>query len=108
MAEEGTKQVTVVGKEDKCEITMLLAVTASGTLLPPLLIYQGKTVGCHPRIIFPAKWNVAHSDNHRSTETIMIEYPEQVIFPYVTEKWKSFEHIDVFSAHCWSSVLTKL
>ena len=79
MAEEGCKQIPVVGKEDKREITVLLAVTASGAFLPPQLIYQGKTVGCHPKITFPAKWNVTHSENHWSTEETMIEYLEKVI-----------------------------
>ena len=68
MAEEGVKQVPVVGKDDKREITALLAATASGKLLPPQLIYQGKTTGCHPKVTFPEKWNVTHSDNHWSTE----------------------------------------
>ena len=64
MDQEGSQQVPVVGKKDKRKITGLLAVTASATLLPPQLIYQGKTVGCHPRITFPQEWNVTHSDNH--------------------------------------------
>lgn len=34
MAEEGCKQIPVVGKEDKQEITVLLVVTASGAFLP--------------------------------------------------------------------------
>ena len=117
MAQEGSKQVPVVGKEDKREITVLLAVTASGTLLPPQLIYQGKTVGCHPRITFPPEWNVTHSDNHWSTEVTMIEYLEKVIIPYVVETRKGLDlpddHpalaiFDVFSAHRCSSVLAKL
>ena len=81
MAKEGSKQVLVVGKEDKREIMVLLAITASGTLLPPQVIYQGKTVGCHPRVTFPAKWNITHSDNHWSNETTMGEYLDEVIIP---------------------------
>ena len=63
---------------------MLLAITVSGALLPPQVIYQGKT-GCHPQITFSAKWNVTHSDSHWSNEATMVEYLEQVIIPYVTE-----------------------
>ena len=55
MAERGCTQVPVVGKEDKRETTVVLAVTASGKLLPPQLIYQGKTNGCHLKITFPTK-----------------------------------------------------
>ena len=55
MADEGSRQVSLVGKEGKREITVLLAVTASGFLIPPQVIYQGKTLGCHPCITFPPK-----------------------------------------------------
>ena len=43
LAEEGSKQVTVIGKEDKREMTVPLSCTMSGFLLPPNLIYCGKT-----------------------------------------------------------------
>lgn len=117
MAEEGSRQVSVVGKEDKREIMVFLAVTASGFLIPPQVIYQGKTPGCHPRITFPPKWNITHSDNHWSNETTMVEYLEEIIIPYVTETRKKLEladdHpalaiFDVFAAHRCSSVLAKL
>ena len=74
MAEEGSKQVAVVGKDDERQITALFAATASGRLLPPQLIYQGKTTGCHPKVTFPDKWHVTHSDSHWSIERTMIEY----------------------------------
>ena len=38
MAEEGSRQIPVVGKDDKREITALLAATAAGALLPPTYI----------------------------------------------------------------------
>ena len=106
-----------VGKEDKREITALLAVTASGTLLPPQLIYQGKTDGCHPKISFPADWNISHSDSHWCIETTMLEYTDKVIVPYVVKERNRLELaddqpalaiFDVFAAHCRSSVLAKL
>ena len=53
MAESGSKQIPVVGLEDKREITVVLAATATGTLLPPQVIYQGKTSGCHAKVTFP-------------------------------------------------------
>ena len=117
MAEEGVKQVPVVGKDDKREITALLAATASGKLLPPQLIYQGKTTGCHPKVTFPEKWNVTHSDNHWSTEKTMLEYLDCVIIPYVVETRNALDLpedqpalalFDVFAAHRCSSVLEKL
>jgi hypothetical protein len=47
MAAIGSKQVPVVGSDDKRQITALLTITASGELLSPQLIYQGKTEQCH-------------------------------------------------------------
>ena len=117
MAEQGCTQVPVVGKEDKREITVVLAVTASGTLLPPQLIYQGKTNGCHPKITFPTKSNVTHSENHWSTTETMIKYFDKIIIPYVVETQREPELaddqpalaiFDVFAAHHCSDVLAKL
>lgn len=52
MAESGSKQVPVIGVEGIREITVLLAATAAGTLLPSQVIYQGKTAGCHAKVSF--------------------------------------------------------
>ena len=78
MAESGLKQISVVGLEDKREVTAVLAATATGTLLPPQVIYQGKTSGCHAKVTFPEKWHITHSDTHWSTERTMLEYIESI------------------------------
>ena len=39
MERQGSKKVPVVGKDDKREIAVLLSVTASGMVLPPLVTY---------------------------------------------------------------------
>ena len=54
LAEQGVKQVDVTGLDDKREMTALLACTLSGSLLPPQLIYAGKTTRCHPLVDFSA------------------------------------------------------
>ena len=84
MEKQGSRQVAVVGKEDKREITVLLTVTATGRLLPPQVIYQGKTPGCHPKVTFLAPWNITHSESHWSNEETMLEYVDQVLVPYVS------------------------
>ena len=117
MAEGGSKQIPVVGMEDKREITVLLAATASGTLLPPQVIYQGKAPGCHAKITFPEKWNITHSDNHWSTESTMLKYLDKVIVPYVSstrqeldlpEDQPALAIFDVFAAHRCRTVVDKL
>ena len=87
-------QVPVVGKEDKREITVLLAVAAASVLLPPQVIYQGKTVGCHAKIYFPTGWHITHSENHWSTETTMLEYLDNIIIPFVATTRRELELAD--------------
>ena len=116
MAESGSKQIPVVAKDDKREITVVLAATASGTLLPPQVIYQGKTTGCHAKVTFE-KWHITHSDNYWSTEHTMLEYLEHIIIPYVNstrqaldlpEDQAALAIFDVFAAHRCQSVLEVL
>ena len=58
LAEEGSQQVYVVGKEDKtrndCSFDMHnVMLSASATL---------KTNKCHPTITFPSGWDIFHSE----------------------------------------------
>ena len=129
MAQGGSKQVSVVRVEDKRDITLVLAITASGTLLPPQVIYQGKTPGppqviyqgktpgCHAKVNFPEKWHITHSENHWSNEKTMLEYLEKVILPCVSstrieldlpDDQPALVLLDVFVAHRCQSVLEKL
>ena len=64
LAEQGVKQVDVIGLEDNPEMTTLLACTSSGSLLPSQLIYGRKTSRCRPVVNFTAGWDVWHSDSH--------------------------------------------
>ena len=117
LAKQGSRQVPVIGKDDKREITVLLAVSASGTLLPPQVIYAGKTQGCHAKITFPRGWHITRSDNHWSTEATMLQYIDEVVVPYFSAAKRELElpedHVclaifDVFVAHRCDSVLQKL
>lgn len=83
MEERGAKQVKLVGRGDKRQITTLLASTLSGVLLPPRHIYAGKTDQCHPKVQFPGSWDITRSESHLSNDTTMIQYPEKIIIPYV-------------------------
>eukprot|EP00117_Sycon_ciliatum_P024114 scpid76020/ scgid20316/ len=85
MAAVGSRQVEVRGLGDKREITALLSITLSGKLLPPQLLYPGKTHRCHPRQQCPGDWDVHHSENHWSNEATMLHFIDAVIIPYVTK-----------------------
>ena len=117
LAEEGSRQVDVIGKEDKREMTVLLSCTMSGVILPPHLIYCGKTDKCHPNIKFPPGWDVYRSVNHWSTEATILHFIDCVLVPYVqSTKQKlgldkdnfALALFDVFAAHRCDSVLQAL
>lgn len=52
-------------------MTVLMACTKSGSLLPPQLIYQGKTDACHPNYDFPEEWDIYHTESHWSNSQSM-------------------------------------
>lgn len=80
---EGAKQVMVDSKDDKREITCVIASTMAGELLPLQLLYQGRTECCHARIEFPTGWDVWHSDTHWATTDTCVRFAERVVKPYI-------------------------
>ncbi len=117
LEKEGTKQIPVVGKDDKREITVLITVAATGDMLPPQVIYKGETPGCHAKVTFPEDWAITHGESHWSTEVTMLEYVDNVLVPYVSTTRQKLgladDHpalaiFDVFMSHRCDSVLKKL
>ena len=86
MEKQGAKRVEVVAKDDKRQITAVLAGSMSGDFLPPQLIYEVKTTRCLPQYKFPSSWHITHSDNHWSNEFTMKEYVEKILVPYINRK----------------------
>ncbi|XP_062579389.1 uncharacterized protein LOC134241337 [Saccostrea cucullata] len=108
MAETGSKQVPLKGFDDKRQMTALLAISRSGAVLPPQLLYQGKTDTCHPRFPFPKEYDIYHSENHWSNTSTMIRYIDQIIIPYLQKIREENDYplgqkglciFDVFTAH---------
>ena len=52
------------------------------------LIYQGKTEACLPQTRFPSDWHVTHTLNHWANEVTTLDYIENIILPYASEKHK--------------------
>jgi len=77
------KRVEVAGKDDKKQLTALLAGLLTGDFLPPQIIYQGKTTD------FPENWHITFSINHWSNEIMKKEYLDNVLLPYISEKENS-------------------
>ena len=108
MAAVGSRQVAQVGKGDKRGVTAVIGSTVRGRLIPPQLIYKGKTRRCHPRFQFPDKWHITQNNNHWSTSETMMQYLNEVIIPWC-KNWrkryglprdqKALLILDVFRPH---------
>ena len=118
MAECGSNQVTICGLDDKRQVTLLLAIAKSVVLLPPQLIYKGKTERCLPKIDFSNDWNVTYSETHWSNEETMLRYVDKIVVPYVESvreglplsktRQKAVAIFDVYKAHRGEQLLNKL
>lgn len=105
--------MAITGIDDKREITALLTISLAGELLPPQLIYAGKTDRCHAQCEFPDTWAITHSNNHWSNEETMLRYADTVLSPYLESKrrqpnQKALVILDVFAAHRCDSFKQKL
>ena len=117
MAMEGSEKVPIAGIDDKRQITLVLAATMSGKLLPCQVVYQGKTKACLPSVTFPGDWDVTFSPNHWCNELTMEHYIQNIITPYVKDTRKKLKldvnHralciFDNFKAQCTDRILQLL
>ena len=53
LQEKGSKDCSIVALDDKREITGVVGISLTGSLLPFQLIYKGTTDRCHPSYKFP-------------------------------------------------------
>ena len=91
MEPKGSKRVELAGLNDKRQITAVLCATLAGEFLPVQLIYQGKTMACLPRYVFPNDWDVTFTPNHWSNEDKMKEYITNIIISYIERKGKELK-----------------
>ena len=117
MEQEGTRRVEIAGKDDKRQITAVLACTMSGDLLPLQLVYQGKTPRCLPQVEFPTKWHITYTENHWCNQVTMKEYINNIILPYVKQKredlmfsvdYPAVVIFDNFKGQCTTKLLSAL
>ena len=117
MAPEGSSQVSVIGKEDKAQVTAVLTSTLSGGFPRPQLIYKGKTHQCHPKYNFPADVDVHHSENHWANRETMLRWIENCLSPYLAEtkadlrlfnSQKALLILDVYAVHRTAEVKESL
>jgi hypothetical protein len=113
--QQGSQQVSIKGLDDKCQITLLLATTKSGALLPLQVIYPGKTNRCLPKgVTFPDNWDVTQTESHWSNEETMIQFVDNFIIPYIDDiplfekSEKTVAIFDVYKAHRDDKLLNHL
>ena len=114
MQEAGSKQVEIVGKDDKQQITAVFGCNMSGDFLPPQLIYQGKTKRCLPHFQFPHDWDITFTQNHWANEDTTQHYIVKILLPHLQQKRKELDTspdsrgpliIDNFKGHCTEELL---
>ncbi|KZP08147.1 hypothetical protein FIBSPDRAFT_761870, partial [Athelia psychrophila] len=111
----GSKQVPIIGAEEKCAMTIVASVSASGVLLPWQAVYEGKTARSLPKksaknykeeeaVGIHFEWS--GNSSYWSTHKTMHELVNDIITPYFdgqkeklglppAQKWQ----IDVWSVH---------
>ena len=83
MAVTNSKQVAKKGSNDKRGMTITLAETLSGKMLPFQLIYHGKTSRSLPSVPFPDGFLLSYNEKHWSNEQETKSLLMKVLKPYV-------------------------
>jgi hypothetical protein len=116
-AERGSKQVTLVGSEEKRAFTVMVSVTSDGKLLPFQAIYQGKSKMSCPsskaRYLTEAKaagiqFEYSGTTTYWSNQQMMQSFVNKILAPYFDGEKKKLGlpetqcalwQIDVWSVH---------
>ena len=116
-AKTGSRQVTVIGEDEKRAFTVLVSVSNSGELLPFQAIYQGYSTKTCPapsakdyKIAKAAgfRFEFSKSETYWSTQETMRTFVNEMLVPYFSrqkmklglpESQKSLWQIDVWSVH---------
>jgi hypothetical protein len=116
-APTGSRQVTVIGEDEKRAFTVTVSVSNSGTLLPFQAIYQGQSSKTCPSESAPDygsakaagfRFESSKTKTYWSTHETMHFLVEKILVPYFSEQkaklglpesQKSIWQIDVWSVH---------
>jgi hypothetical protein len=82
---KNSKDVKVIGGDDKRQITVCVASSLHGDMLPLQLIFAGKTERCLPprtQSVDSEGVHLTYSENHWSSQKTMQEWVKCVLLPY--------------------------
>jgi hypothetical protein len=89
--EVGSKQVAVIGKEEKRAATLQAAVSGNGDVLPYHIIYKGKTTASLPHnsceglqeaLDLGFLFDFSGTDSYWSTFELMCKWVDKILVPY--------------------------
>jgi len=111
----GSKQVEVVGKDEKRGFTLMVGISLSGEVLPFQAIFAGKSKGSLPTPGAPGyskatevlgfRFESSKTDNHWSTINTMKSYVTNILAPYFESHRKQLDlpnQICIWQIDCWS------
>ncbi|XP_072384649.1 uncharacterized protein [Diabrotica undecimpunctata] len=86
LAPKGDKNIYSVSKtSEKENLTVLLTVSASGEICPPMVVYLYKRVPADIVTKFPKSWGLGKSANGWMTGEVFFEYMANIFEPWLTE-----------------------
>jgi hypothetical protein len=116
--EVGSKQVAVIGKEEKRAATLQAAVSGNGDVLPYHIIYKGKTAASLPHnsceglqeaIDLGFLFDFSGTNSYWSTFELMCKWVDKILVPYwVRQKecvgapadQECILYFDIWAVHC--------
>jgi len=110
-APKGSKQVEIVGKDEKRGFTLVFGVSMDGHVLPFQAIYTGSTPRSLPspgapeyhRATEELKFRIeSGGDNHWSTISTMQSYVQHILVPYFEGHRQDQNQICIWQIDCWS------
>jgi len=110
-APKGSKQVEVVGKDEKRGFTLVVGVSMNGDVLPFQAVYAGSTPRSLPSPASPDYHKATNilgfhfesgGSNHWSTLSTMQSYVQHILVPYFEGHRKDQNQICIWQIDCWS------
>jgi hypothetical protein len=111
----GSKQVEVVGLDEKRGFTLLVGISLNGEVLPFQVIYRGKSPASLPSPSAPGYkkatqklkfcFEYSGTDNHWSTIRTMKSYVSDILAPYFESHQQQLQvsnQICIWQIDCWS------
>ena len=110
-APRGSKQVGVVGKDEKRGFTLVVGISMNGEALPFQAIYAGSTPNSQPSPDAPGYHKATQvlnchiesgGKNHWSTQSTMQSYVQDILVPYFEGHRQDNNQICIWQIDCWS------